>query len=65
MNCPVLNPPVYETRKLLLEHAAGIRLPLSDQIGKRIICLPIHPAMSDSDNEYIAAAFNECVERMS
>ena len=65
VKCMIANPPVYETRKLLLEHGKGTRLPLSDQLGKRIICLPIHPAMSESDSEYIATAFGECAESMS
>jgi perosamine synthetase len=65
VKCMIGNPPVYETRKLLFEHGKGTRLPLSDQLGKRIICPPIHPAMSDNDNKYITSAFAECVESMS
>ncbi len=64
IRCLIANPPVYESRKLMREHTPGQSLPLSEQIGKRIVCVPIHPAMSDQDNEYISAAFIECVERL-
>lgn len=62
--CLVANPPVYEGRAFLRNHAHGQTLPLSDRLGKRICCVPIHPAMPDEDNEYISAALIECVERL-
>ena len=64
VKCLILNPPVYETRRILLEHGKGARLPISDQIGKRLLCLPMHPAMPESENEYMAMAFRQCVEEM-
>jgi perosamine synthetase len=60
----VANPPVYTYRKFLRDHTPGQSLPLSEQLGKRLFCVPIHPAMSDEDNEYIAAGLIECVERL-
>lgn len=65
VKCLVANPPVYENRKMIRDHTTGQPLPISEKVGKRIICIPIHPAMSDEDNEYISAAFIECVERLS
>ena len=46
------------------EHTAGQELPLSDEIGARLFSLPIHPRMSDEDNEFIAAALWDAVERI-
>ena len=60
----VANPPVYEGRKILRDATAGQSLPLSEAIGRRLFCVPIHPAMSEEDNEYISAALIECVERL-
>jgi len=60
----VANPPAYEARRFLREHTAGQRLPLSESLGARLFCVPIHPAMSDDDNEYVAASLIECVERL-
>ncbi len=65
VKCLIANPPVYESRTLMRDHTAGQSLPLSEQIGRRIVCVPIHPSMSGEDNEYIAAALIECVEGMS
>ncbi|MCC6490480.1 MAG: DegT/DnrJ/EryC1/StrS family aminotransferase [Candidatus Hydrogenedentes bacterium] len=64
IKCVVANPPVYEKRKLLRDHAKGQSLPLSEQLGRRLFCIPIHPAMSDDDNEYICAALIDCMERL-
>jgi len=64
IGCVVANPPVYETRKLLREHTRGQRTPRSEMIAKRLFCVPIHPAMPDEDNRYIAAALIECVRRL-
>jgi dTDP-4-amino-4,6-dideoxygalactose transaminase len=60
----VANPPAYEAREFLREHTPGQRLPLSESLGKRLFCVPIHPAMSDDDNEFIAASLIECIEQL-
>ncbi len=64
VKCLIANPPVYENRKMLRDHTAGQQIPISEEVGKRIICVPIHPAMSGHDNEYISAALIECVDRL-
>ena len=64
VQCALANKPAYQTRTLLREHTAGQALPLSESLGERIICVPIHPAMTEDDNEYIAAALIECIERL-
>lgn len=61
IECIVANAPCYQTRKVLRQHTKGQRLPRSSQLGKRLLCVPIHPAMSDEDNTYIAAALTEAV----
>lgn len=60
----IANRPVYQYRTFLREHTAGQSLPRSENIGERLFCVPIHPAMSDADNEYISASLIECVERL-
>jgi dTDP-4-amino-4,6-dideoxygalactose transaminase len=64
VRCLVANRPCYVTRKVLREHTAGQSLPLSESIGERLVCIPIHPAMSDADNEYICAAVIESIEAL-
>ena len=59
----VANIPNYLVHPYVAAHAAG-STPISDEIVKQVICLPIHPAMSDSDNRFIAAAFLSCLKRI-
>ena len=61
VRCVIANKPVYLYRELLRSHTAGQSLPVSESIGERLFCVPIHPAMSDADNEYIAASLIESV----
>ena len=64
VRCLVANRPAYLDRRFLREHTAGQTLPLSESLGERLCCVPIHPAMPDEDNEYICAALIECVEHL-
>ena len=64
VSCVIANPPVYKDRKMLREHTKGQTLPLTDELGERLFCLPIHPAMSEDDNAYICAALIECIQKI-
>jgi perosamine synthetase len=64
IDCLVANPPVYESSSVLRRYMNGQTLPLSDELGKRLFCPPIHPAMTPDQNEYISAAIIEAVERV-
>ncbi len=64
VRCVVANRPVYVDRKVMRDHTPGQRLPLSEQLGGRIFCPPIHPAMTDEDNEFICAALIDCLEKL-
>ncbi|MCY4107828.1 MAG: DegT/DnrJ/EryC1/StrS family aminotransferase [Chloroflexi bacterium] len=72
VGCVVANPPVYEghgpadrpDRNILRDSTAGQTLPISDELGMRLFCVPIQPLMTDELNEYICAAVIEAVERM-
>jgi perosamine synthetase len=61
IGCVVANRPVYQVRKLLREATPGQSLPLSEELGERLLCVSIHPTMSEDLNEYICAALIECV----
>lgn len=64
VECVVANPPVHSTVPYIAARAAGQRLPVSDEVGGRIFCPPIHPDMPDQDNAYIAAAVWEAMDRV-
>jgi dTDP-4-amino-4,6-dideoxygalactose transaminase len=63
VNCGVFNPPVTDAAPFIKRHTEGQVLPVSEELGRRLLCPPIHPCMSEEDNEYIAAAIWEAVER--
>jgi len=64
IKCLVANPPCYQARGFLRQRTPGQDLPLSNEIGGRLVCLPIHPIMPERDNETIAAATIECMEQL-
>jgi len=60
----IANKAAYVARKFLRDCTPGQRLPLSEELGERLFCIPTHPAMSEEDNEYISAAIIESIERL-
>lgn len=60
----VANPPTYLSHPFIRERTAGQVLPRAEELGGRILCVALHPLMSDDLNEYIAAAVIEAVERL-
>jgi perosamine synthetase len=60
----IANPPVHSTVPYLQAHVGEVHLPISEDVGARLFCPPIQPAMSDDDNRYICAAILDAVERM-
>lgn len=65
VECLVANPPVHSTVPYLAQYAKEQHLPVSEEVGGRLFCPPIHPYMPDEDNQYIAAAIWEAVERIA
>jgi len=65
VNCGIFNPPVHRVVPFIQRHTQGQQLPVSDELGERLSCPPIHPTMSQQDNQYIAAALWEAVERVA
>jgi len=64
VDCVVANPPCHSTVPYIALHTRGQELPESEEIGGRLFCPPLHPCMSQEDNELIAAAVWEGMERM-
>ena len=60
----VANPPTYTYHRYIREHTEGQRLPISEEIGARLFCPSLHPLMTEEQNEYVAAAVIEAVERV-
>jgi dTDP-4-amino-4,6-dideoxygalactose transaminase len=60
----IANPPV-SLNPYIRRHTEGQALPLSEDLGRRILCPSLHPLMSEADNEYVAAAISEAIERVT
>lgn len=58
----VANPPVYQADAFVRRMTAGQSCPRAEEIGARLFNPPLHPRMSDADNEYICAALAEAVD---
>jgi dTDP-4-amino-4,6-dideoxygalactose transaminase len=64
VNTEVANAPVQNSIPYLAKLTEGQDLPKSQELGRRLFCPPIHPAMSEEDNAYISAAIWETVARV-
>jgi len=64
VGCAIANPPVYQGHDYIRAQTAGQSLPRSEELGARILCPSLHPLMTKDDNEYVAAAIIEGVERI-
>ncbi|MGD0226006.1 MAG: DegT/DnrJ/EryC1/StrS family aminotransferase [Terriglobia bacterium] len=60
----VANPPVYQNDAFVRRMTEGQSCPRAEELGARLFNPPMHPQMSDADNEYICAAIAEAVDRV-
>jgi dTDP-4-amino-4,6-dideoxygalactose transaminase len=56
---------LYKTRCFYRELIGEQVLPVSDEISERIVCTMIHALLTEEENEYIAAAIADAVERVA
>ena len=61
INCVIATPSTYLKNSFLKTNCDISNLPKSERIGVRIICLPIHPAMTNKKNKYISQQFIDTV----
>lgn len=60
--CSVSNPPTFRRWKYLEQHCEIPSLPISESVGQRLICPPLHPLLNEEQELYIAASLLEAVE---
>ncbi len=60
----VANPPAYTTDAYIRRMTPGQSCPRAEELGKRLFNPPLHPQLTDADNEYICAAISEAVARI-
>jgi perosamine synthetase len=61
----VANPPCHSSVPFIADRTPGQDVPASALIAARLFCIPMHPKMSDADNEYIAAAVSTATRRIA
>ena len=61
INCVIATPSTYLKNSFIATNCDISNLPKSERIGVRIICLPIHPAMTNKKNKYISQQFIDAV----
>ena len=62
--CSVTNRPVYERWPYIAKNCGVPYLPISDQIGERLFCPPLHPYLNKKQEKYICASIIETVNML-
>ncbi len=60
IGCWVANIPAYLVHPYLARHC-GCSTPVSEKLINQVLCVPIHPLMSENDNRFICAALISCL----
>jgi len=55
---------VYQTDAYVRRMTIGQSCLKVEELGARLFCPPMHPLMSDADNEYICSSIAEAVGRL-
>lgn len=53
------NPPTYKLNSLIKDHTHDQILPIAEDLGERIICVCIHPSITNETNQYIINSFTK------
>lgn len=62
--CSVSNPPTYLRWPYIAKHCGNPQLPISEEIGQRLICPPLHPLLTKEQELYICAALLEAIKEV-
>lgn len=59
--CSITNPPTYLRWPYIAKNCEVSRLPVSEDIGRRLLCPPLHPLLTEEQELYICASLLETV----
>jgi len=62
ITCSITNPPTYQRWPYIARVCGVPRLPVSEEFGQRSFCPPLHPLLTDEQEQYICAALLETVD---
>jgi len=60
--CSVTNPPTYIRWPYIAKNCGTPKLKVSEEIGQRLFCPPLHPLLSEEQELYICAALLEAID---
>ena len=60
--CSVTNPPTYLRWPYIAEHCGVPRLKVSEDVGSRLFCPPLHPLLNEEQELYICAGLLETID---
>ncbi|OGN87272.1 MAG: hypothetical protein A2158_02645 [Chloroflexi bacterium RBG_13_46_14] len=60
--CSVTNPPTYQRWPYIADRCGNPGLKVSEEIGKRLLCPPLHPLLSEEQELYICASLLEAID---
>lgn len=64
VGCIVADPQTYVRHRLVREATRGQHCPRTDEVAERLVCPSLHPLMTSEENEYIAQAVEEAMQRI-
>lgn len=59
--CSVTNPPTYQRWPYIARMCGTPELRVSDDIGRRLLCAPLHPLLNEEQELYICASLLEAI----
>ncbi len=62
ITCSVTNPPTYKRWSYIAKNCGTPNLKISDEVGDRLICPPLHPLLNEEQELYICAALLETID---
>jgi perosamine synthetase len=60
--CSVTNKPTYLRWPYIAAHCGVPKLPVSEDIGQRLFCPPLHPLLTEEQELYVSASVLEAIE---
>ncbi|MBI3930984.1 MAG: DegT/DnrJ/EryC1/StrS family aminotransferase [Chloroflexi bacterium] len=60
--CSISNPPTYLRWPYIAEKCGVPRLAVSDDVGRRLLCPPLHPLLTEEQELYICASLLEAID---
>ncbi len=62
ITCSISNPPTYQRWPYIAAKCGTPKLKVSEDVGRRLLCAPIHPLLNEDQELYICASLLESID---